>query len=65
MSKANPQFNKDTLPGVLAGFDISYEHMGALGGLRGKHLKLARLTPGAVIQRGGTVVYPAAHRSDA
>jgi len=28
-------------------------------------LESARLTPGAVIQPGGTVVYPAAHRSDA
>lgn len=35
-SRANPQFNKDTLPDVLADFDISYEHMPALGGFRGK-----------------------------
>jgi uncharacterized protein (DUF488 family) len=35
-SRANPQFNKDTLPTALAAFDISYEHMAALGGLRGK-----------------------------
>lgn len=35
-SRANPQFNKDTLPGALAAFDVSYEHMAALGGLRGK-----------------------------
>ncbi len=35
-SRANPQFNKDTFPGALAAFDISYEHMAALGGLRGK-----------------------------
>jgi uncharacterized protein (DUF488 family) len=35
-SRTNPQFNKDTLPGALAAFDISYEHMAALGGLRGK-----------------------------
>ena len=35
-SRANPQFNKDTLPGRLAAFDIAYEHMPALGGLRGK-----------------------------
>jgi uncharacterized protein (DUF488 family) len=28
-------------------------------------LESARLTPGAVIQPGGTVVYPVAHRSDA
>ncbi len=35
-SRANPQFNEDTLPGSLAAFDISYEHIAALGGLRGK-----------------------------
>jgi uncharacterized protein (DUF488 family) len=35
-SRTNPQFNTDTLPGALADFDISYEHMAALGGLRGK-----------------------------
>jgi len=35
-SRTNPQFNEDTLPGALAGFDIRYEHMAALGGLRGK-----------------------------
>jgi uncharacterized protein (DUF488 family) len=144
MSTTNPQFNKDTLPGVLATFDISYEHIGALGGLRGKartlsqevngfwtnasfhnyadyalsvqfhtgfehllsegrkrrcvimcaeavwwrcHRRIvadyllasgetvfhilgqgrvepARLTPGAVVQRRGTVVYPAMGRSD-
>jgi uncharacterized protein (DUF488 family) len=143
-SRANPQFNKDTLPGALAAFDISYEHIAALGGLRGKartsprnvngfwtnesfhnyadyaltaqfqagleqllhegrkrrctimcseavwwrchrrivadyliasgeivfhimgqgRLELARLTSGAVIQPGGTVVYPAAGRFD-
>ena len=36
MSRANPQFNKDTLPEALAAFRVSYEHMAALGGLRGK-----------------------------
>jgi uncharacterized protein (DUF488 family) len=35
-SRTNPQFNKDTLPGALAALDIAYEHMAALGGLRGK-----------------------------
>ncbi len=143
MSGANPQFNRDMLPDALAAFQISYEHVAALGGLRGKarsvppdvndfwtnesfhnyadyalsehfrdglehlldaghkrrcaimcseavwwrchrrivtdflvargetvfhimghgRLEPARLTPGAVIQGGGTVVYPAAHRS--
>lgn len=36
MSRGNPQFNKDTLPEALMSFGISYEHMAALGGLRGK-----------------------------
>ena len=35
-SRANPQFNKDTLPDTLAADEISYEHIAALGGLRGK-----------------------------
>ena len=35
-SRANPQFNEDTLPGALAAFGIRYEHMAALGGLRGR-----------------------------
>jgi uncharacterized protein (DUF488 family) len=35
-SRANPQFNMDTLPEALAAFDICYEHVATLGGLRGK-----------------------------
>lgn len=35
-SRANPQFNQDTLPGALTAFAIRYEHMAALGGLRGR-----------------------------
>ena len=35
-SRANPQFNQDKLPATLAPFGISYEHVAALGGLRGK-----------------------------
>lgn len=35
-SRTNPQFDKDTLPGALAAVAISYEHMAALGGLRGR-----------------------------
>ena len=31
MSRANPQFNKDRLPGSLAAYQISYEHIAALG----------------------------------
>jgi uncharacterized protein (DUF488 family) len=36
MSRANPQFNKPVLPDSLADFQISYEHIAALGGLRSK-----------------------------
>jgi len=35
-SRSNPQFNRDTLPEVLAAVGIAYEHLAALGGLRGK-----------------------------
>ncbi|MDF3843526.1 DUF488 domain-containing protein [Pseudomonas citronellolis] len=35
-SASNPQFNADTLPGALADCGIAYEHLAALGGLRGK-----------------------------
>lgn len=35
-SRFNPQFNRDTLPAALAAFDISYEHLDALGGRRGE-----------------------------
>lgn len=35
-SRANPQYNGDTLPGRLAGFQIAYEPLAELGGLRGK-----------------------------
>ena len=41
-SRANPQFDKDSLPDALAALDISYEHMAALGGLRGKTRSLSR-----------------------
>jgi uncharacterized protein (DUF488 family) len=36
MSRAHPQFNRGTLPDALATFHISYDHVAALGGLRGK-----------------------------
>ncbi len=35
-SRANPQFNRDTFPALLAGLDIGYEHIAELGGLRSK-----------------------------
>ena len=34
-SRTNPQYNRDTLPDTLAQFQIGYEHIAALGGLRG------------------------------
>lgn len=41
MSRANPQFNRDTLPAALAPYQISYVHSAPLGGLRGKTQGLA------------------------
>jgi uncharacterized protein (DUF488 family) len=41
-SRANPQFNEDTLPGSLAACAIAYERIAALGGLRGKSKTIAR-----------------------
>lgn len=35
-SRANPQFNGESLPDTLAGWEIGYEHIAELGGLRGK-----------------------------
>jgi uncharacterized protein (DUF488 family) len=35
-SRTNPQYNGEVLPGTLATFDIAYEHIAALGGLRGR-----------------------------
>lgn len=42
MSRTNPQFNKDKLPVSLAALQISYEHIAALGGRRGKTRDLPR-----------------------
>lgn len=35
-SRTNAQYNHDVLPQSLATFQIGYEHIGALGGLRGR-----------------------------
>jgi uncharacterized protein (DUF488 family) len=35
-SRRNPQFNREVLPVTLADFQIGYEHLAALGGLRRK-----------------------------
>ena len=34
-SRTNPQYNRDVLPNTLGEFQIGYEHIAALGGLRG------------------------------
>ena len=36
-SRANPQFNRDTLPITLSEFAIDYEHIAELGGLRARN----------------------------
>ena len=43
-SRTNPQYNRDVLPEQLAPFGIGYEHIAALGGLRGR----VREVPGDV-----------------
>jgi uncharacterized protein (DUF488 family) len=35
-SRRNPQFNREVLPRTLVDFEIGYEHIAALGGLRPK-----------------------------
>jgi uncharacterized protein (DUF488 family) len=35
-SRTNPQYNRDSLPQSLVPFGIIYEHVAALGGLRGR-----------------------------
>jgi uncharacterized protein (DUF488 family) len=40
-SRTNPQYNQDTLPASLGPFGIGYEHMAALGGLRGRAREVA------------------------
>src|SRR5688572_3835854 len=35
-SRTNPQYNTDALPAPLAAAGIGYEHVAALGGLRGR-----------------------------
>ena len=43
-SRTNPQYNRDALPELLSDFQIAYEHIAALGGLRGRR----RNVPAAV-----------------
>ena len=35
-SRTNPQYNGDTLPGALSGFEVGYGHIAELGGRRGR-----------------------------
>lgn len=41
-SRTNPQFNKDSLPASLAEYQIGYEHLAKLGGLRGRQRQQAQ-----------------------
>jgi uncharacterized protein (DUF488 family) len=41
-SRTNPQYNRDTFPGSLATFEIDYEHIAPLGGLRGRAREVPR-----------------------
>ena len=50
-SRANPQFNAETLPAALAAERIGYRHLPALGGLRGRR-KDAGPSPNALWQVG-------------
>jgi uncharacterized protein (DUF488 family) len=40
-SRTNPQFDREVLAGSLAGFDIDYRHVAALGGLRPKQREIS------------------------
>lgn len=45
-SRTNPQYNRDTFPGELAGYQVDYGYLDALGGLRGR-------TPGVAPEVNG------------
>jgi uncharacterized protein (DUF488 family) len=40
-SRTNPQYNRDALPDTLSPHGIGYEHLAALGGLRGRKADVA------------------------
>jgi uncharacterized protein (DUF488 family) len=40
-SRANPQYNRDALPETLSSHGMGYEHLAALGGLRGRKTDVA------------------------
>src|SRR6202158_3631241 len=41
-SRTNPQYNGDVLPKTLSNFQIEYQHLAALGGLRGHNPDVPR-----------------------
>jgi uncharacterized protein (DUF488 family) len=43
-SRTNPQYNEDTLPTSLSGFQIAYRHIPELGGRRGRQPNVLRAT---------------------
>jgi uncharacterized protein (DUF488 family) len=43
-SRTNPRYNRDVLPDALAVAGIEYEHIPALGGLRGRQADVAPIT---------------------
>jgi uncharacterized protein (DUF488 family) len=45
-SRANPQYNRETLPQALRDFQIGYEHIAELGGRRGKTPNMSSDTNG-------------------
>jgi uncharacterized protein (DUF488 family) len=50
-SRTNPQFNREALPESLAAYQIGYEHIAELGGLRGKQRQVAT-SPNAYWENG-------------
>ena len=45
-SRTNPQYNRDALPQALAPSGLGYEHIAALGGLRGRAREVPPQTNG-------------------
>jgi uncharacterized protein (DUF488 family) len=45
-SRTNPQFNRESLPETLARWEIGYEHVAELGGLRGR-IRITEPSPNA------------------
>jgi uncharacterized protein (DUF488 family) len=45
-SRTNPQYNRDVLPDALARYNVGYEHIATLGGLRGRSPDIAPDTNG-------------------